>query len=256
MLIEPATAEALDEVLAIEQACFSSPWTRKMLAAELSGNPFAHFLLAKRPDPQSEALVLAGYFCFWIVFEEVRLMNLAVLARFRRQGVATRLICTALRTGLERGANRAMLEVRVSNHEAQTLYHRLGFRHTATRTRYYVNPDEDAVLMEMTPLQVGPLCVQQRELREPVDTTVIHGRVESTRRCDMQQTETAITERLRQSSTEFRALEESHHRLDAELADLQRRHVLTPAEEVLKKQLQKEKLAAKDKMAELIRSFR
>ena len=70
------------------------------------------------------------------------------------------------------------------------------------------------------------------------------------------QTETAITERLRQSNTEFRTLEASHHRLDTQLADLQRRHVLTPAEEVLKKQLQKEKLAAKDRMAELIRTSR
>ncbi len=69
-------------------------------------------------------------------------------------------------------------------------------------------------------------------------------------------TEHAITERLRQSSTEFRELEESHHRLDAELNDLQKRHVLTPAEEVVKKQLQKEKLAKKDKMAELIRVYR
>ena len=70
------------------------------------------------------------------------------------------------------------------------------------------------------------------------------------------QAETAITDRLRQSNTEFRTLEESHHRLDTQLADLQRRHVLTPAEEVLKKQLQKEKLAAKDRMAELIRTSR
>ena len=70
------------------------------------------------------------------------------------------------------------------------------------------------------------------------------------------QTETAITERLRRSNTEFRALEESHHRLDAELADLQKRYVLTPAEEVLKKQLQKEKLATKNKIAEFIRSSR
>ncbi|MCE3225390.1 MAG: rimI, partial [Nitrospira sp.] len=213
--------DALDEVLAIEQACFSAPWTRKMLAAELSGNPFAHFLLAKCPDLRSGSLVIAGYFCFWILFEEVRLMNLAVLAPFRRQGIATRLICTALRTGLERKANRAMLEVRASNQEALTLYRGLGFYETARRTRYYTHPDEDAV----------------------------------TRRCDMQ-AETAITDRLRQSNTEFRALEESHHRLDAELADLQRRHVLTPAEEVLKKQLQKEKLATKDRMAELIRTSR
>ena len=80
VLIEPATADVLDEVLAIEQACFSAPWTRKMLAAELSGNQFANFLIAKCPDPLSGSLALAGYFCFWVVFEEVRLMNLAVLA--------------------------------------------------------------------------------------------------------------------------------------------------------------------------------
>lgn len=158
MIIEPATGDALDEVWSIEQACFSAPWTRKMLAAELSGNQFAHFLVAKCPDPLSGGLVIGGYFCFWVVFEEVRLMNLAVLAPFRRQGVARRLVCAALRTGLERSANRAMLEVRASNQEAQALYHRLGFRQTATRTRYYVNPDEDAVLMELEPLQLGPLC--------------------------------------------------------------------------------------------------
>jgi ribosomal-protein-alanine N-acetyltransferase len=156
--IEAATAAALDEVWAIEQTCFSAPWTRKKWAAELSGNPFAHFLLAKCPDPLSGSLVIAGYFCFWIVFEEVRLMNLAVLAPFRRQGVATRMVCTALRTGLARGANRAMLEVRKSNQEALTLYDRLGFRQTATRTRYYTQPDEDAVLMEMLPLQLGIPC--------------------------------------------------------------------------------------------------
>ena len=69
-------------------------------------------------------------------------------------------------------------------------------------------------------------------------------------------TETVIAEVLRQSSLEFRQLEESHHRLDAELAELQKRHVLTPQEELQKKQLQKEKLARKDKMAELMRLYR
>jgi len=69
-------------------------------------------------------------------------------------------------------------------------------------------------------------------------------------------TDNVIMERLRQSNTEFRELEESHHRLDLELNDLQKRHVLTPAEELSKKQLQKEKLAKKDKMAEMIRVYR
>ncbi|MBM4122083.1 MAG: DUF465 domain-containing protein [Nitrospira sp.] len=65
-----------------------------------------------------------------------------------------------------------------------------------------------------------------------------------------------IMELLRQASMEFRELEESHHRLDAELSELQKRHVLTPQEEMVKKQIQKEKLAKKDKMAELIRLYR
>lgn len=69
-------------------------------------------------------------------------------------------------------------------------------------------------------------------------------------------TDNRIVEALRESSSEFRQLEESHHRLDAELAELHKRHVLTPQEEVLKKQIQKEKLALKDKMADLVRHYR
>jgi len=69
-------------------------------------------------------------------------------------------------------------------------------------------------------------------------------------------TDNVIVERLRQTNTEFRELEASHHRLDLELTELQKRHVLTPAEELTKKQLQKEKLAKKDKMADMIRIYR
>lgn len=69
-------------------------------------------------------------------------------------------------------------------------------------------------------------------------------------------TDNRVMEMLRQSSTEFRELEESHHRLDTELNELQKRHVLTPQEELVKKQIQKEKLAKKDKMAELVRLYR
>lgn len=69
-------------------------------------------------------------------------------------------------------------------------------------------------------------------------------------------TEQGLADQLRQTNREFKNLEEAHHRLDNELAELQRRHVLTPQEEVVKKHLQKEKLAMKDKMAELIRLYR
>jgi uncharacterized protein YdcH (DUF465 family) len=69
-------------------------------------------------------------------------------------------------------------------------------------------------------------------------------------------TEEHIAESLRTSNEEYQKLEESHHRLDAELQQLLKHHVLTPQEEVLKKQLQKEKLGKKDRMAALVRDYR
>ena len=159
-IIERATVEALPDILQIEEACFSAPWTRKMLLAELSGNPFAHFLLTKQvPQGQMGAMSIVGYLCFWVVFEEVRLMNLAVIESMRHRGIARSLVATALQTGLSQAALRAVLEVRASNQAAQCLYRSFGFSQTAIRPKYYVNPVEDAVLMELDPIVItGVRC--------------------------------------------------------------------------------------------------
>ncbi len=69
-------------------------------------------------------------------------------------------------------------------------------------------------------------------------------------------TDDHIIENLRNSNDEYRELEESHHRLDAELQQLLKHHVLTPQEELLKKHIQKEKLGKKDRMAAFIREYR
>ena len=152
-IIEPATAEALPDILQIEEACFSAPWTRKMLEVELSSNPFAHFLLAKRaPLGHVGSVSIVGYICFWIVFEEVRLMNLAVIESMRHKGMARALVMQALEVGLAQSAMRAVLEVRASNHAAHALYQGLGFRDVTTRPTYYTNPIEDALLMELNPI--------------------------------------------------------------------------------------------------------
>ena len=56
-------------------------------------------------------------------------------------------------------------------------------------------------------------------------------------------TDERIAELLRASNFEFQQVEAAHHRLDAELVELHKRHVLTPQEEVQAKQMHKEKLA-------------
>lgn len=162
--IVPATAEMLPEILSLEEACFSAPWTRKMLEAELTGNQFAHFLVAiNQEDPEVSARTIIGYHCFWIVFEELRLMNLAVRASMRRRGVGWALAGEAIRLGSAQGATRAVLEVRASNEAARTLYQRMGFAQISTRHKYYTNPIEDAVLMEMDPLVLQAGLRQDRE---------------------------------------------------------------------------------------------
>jgi len=65
-----------------------------------------------------------------------------------------------------------------------------------------------------------------------------------------------IVEHFRSSNSDYREMEESHHRLDAELQTLLQNHTLTPQEELLKKQIQKEKLGKKDRMAEMVREYR
>jgi ribosomal-protein-alanine N-acetyltransferase len=155
--------EMLSDILFLEETCFSAPWTRKMLEAELTGNQFAHFLVASTGDGADIVQkTIVGYLCFWIVFEEVRLMNLAVLESVRRRGIGRALVSEALKAGMTQAATRAILEVRASNHPAQTLYRSMGFRHVSTRAKYYSNPVEDAVLMEMEPLAVPGGILRER----------------------------------------------------------------------------------------------
>jgi len=161
--IAPASLDMLPEILFLEETCFSTPWTRKMLEAELTGNRFAHFLIARGENGSGTSpQQVVGYLCFWIVFEEVRLMNLAVTESMRRRGVGTALVSKALQAGLRHAATRAVLEVRASNQAAQTLYRGMGFRHVSTRKGYYSNPIEDAVLMELEPLAGHGLPANRR----------------------------------------------------------------------------------------------
>jgi ribosomal-protein-alanine N-acetyltransferase len=151
--IEPAAQTDLDAIVRIEEACFSAPWTRKMLEAELIGNQFSCFLIAKLAPDESTGPRIVGYVNFWVVFEELRIMNLAVAPSTRRQGIGRRLVSRALEIGCDRSASKGLLEVRASNHAARGLYRELGFEEVSLRSRYYTNPIEDAVLMESAPIR-------------------------------------------------------------------------------------------------------
>ncbi len=66
---------------------------------------------------------------------------------FRRRGVGRELTEAVCAWARSCGAERLQLEARASNEDALRLYRRLGFRQNGVRTRYYRNPEEDAILM-------------------------------------------------------------------------------------------------------------
>jgi [ribosomal protein S18]-alanine N-acetyltransferase len=149
LILEPGTVQHLDAIMRVEESSFSEPWTRRMFEVELTDNPFARFLTAHIENAAQPPHSLVGYVCFWIVFEELRMMNLAVAPHVRHRGIGRWLLQQALTMGREQGARRALLEVRISNQPAVALYEYVGFSRSGVRTKYYTNPIEDAVLMEL-----------------------------------------------------------------------------------------------------------
>jgi ribosomal-protein-alanine N-acetyltransferase len=136
------SAEQIDEVLAIEEASFTNPWTRDMYLSELENQTVSHCLLAR--DGEGRAI---GFCSYWRVLDELHINNLAVLPECRRAGAASSLLARALSEGAEQGAQRATLEVRRSNEVALQLYERFGFSVAGVRRGYYASPAEDALIL-------------------------------------------------------------------------------------------------------------
>jgi len=157
-----ATLADLDELVKLEAACFTVPWSRKSFEAELDGNQFSQILVVPGLMEPSGTPLLA-YVCVWVIFEEIRFLNLAVHPKFRRQGLAKELIMQALYIGVDQGCCRGMLEVRHSNHAARKLYEIFHFKQYATRNSYYTNPIEDAILMMLEPISMPIFDKENRQ---------------------------------------------------------------------------------------------
>jgi ribosomal-protein-alanine N-acetyltransferase len=131
----------LEGILAVDQACFTSPWTPDMFTWEARNSDVARLYVCR------EGGAVVGYCAVWHVFDELHVNNLAVLPAHRRRGVAGVLLRYALGAAVGQGARRATLEVRASNAAARALYERFGFRVSGVRKAYYTNPQEDAVIL-------------------------------------------------------------------------------------------------------------
>ena len=139
--IVPMNADHLDELVELERICFSTPWSRNMLAEELD-NACSAFLVAVDANDK-----VVGYAGLQVVLDEGYIANVAVFPEYRRQGIAGQLLQVFMNFAEANRLAFLTLEVRASNQAAIALYAKRGFEEVGRRKNYYEHPREDAIIM-------------------------------------------------------------------------------------------------------------
>jgi len=127
--LAPMREQDLDEVMTIESAIYTHPWTRGNFADSLRAGYECRVL--RLGDE------LLGYFVLMVAAGEAHLLNLSIAAGHQRSGHGSGLLGEAMGLARSQGARSLFLEVRPSNSAAQALYTRFGFRKIAVRRGYY-----------------------------------------------------------------------------------------------------------------------
>lgn len=140
--ILPMAAEDLTEVMEIERLVFPKPWSPGLFLHELR-IPFSRTRVARTIE---EGQRLIGYVCWWVVGDEVHILNIAVHPDVRRCGVGRELVELVLADARAQHVASVSLEVRRDNQAALELYRSLGFSESGVRRNYY-GRGEDALIM-------------------------------------------------------------------------------------------------------------
>lgn len=141
IIICDATSELVPQIAALEEQCFSLPWTEAQLISQL-------------PDERHEFIAaldengrVAGYVGMMFVLDEGYISNVAVDSSLRRRGIGDALIAEMNSRAQKRGLAFVTLEVRESNAPAIALYTKHGYVRVGERKNYYDFPRENAILM-------------------------------------------------------------------------------------------------------------
>lgn len=134
------SAADAETVAQLEKECFTLPWTLDQCRAALTQKTFGAFGLF-------DGATLVGYISVYHVAQEMEIVNLAVAAPWRRQGLGRRILRLLLQVAHKMGMQSVSLEVRQGNAAAISLYQSVGFRRVGRRKAYYPDTGEDGLIM-------------------------------------------------------------------------------------------------------------
>ena len=139
----------LEEVMGIERAAFRHPWSPELFRRELE-HDWSTILVGVEPltsAPGRGTERIIGFLIYWLVHDEVHVLNVAVGPEHRRKGVARSLMAETEKRAYMASASLMTLEVRRSNQAALDLYREFDYRAVGVRPNYYVDEGEDAIVM-------------------------------------------------------------------------------------------------------------
>ena len=139
------TADDIGQVLEVERASFSNPWSADVFHATIL-LPYAYYYVAEAVSRDGTARII-GECGVRDIVGEGEITNVAVHPDWRGRGVAAQMLETLLKESRQKNMKAFTLEVRAGNIPAISLYRKYGFRTEGVRAGFYDEPVEDALIM-------------------------------------------------------------------------------------------------------------
>ena len=154
----------LRRVLSIEARVYPRPWSASLFLSELSQRTTRTYIVAKYDGE------VIGYAGMMFTGREAHVTNIAVDPDFHSRKVGTRLLMYLVTEAIARGAEILSLEVRVSNDIAQTMYEKFGFGAVSVRKGYYIETNEDALVMVVNDARSTDYRLRLQKIREELES--------------------------------------------------------------------------------------
>lgn len=139
--IVPMRRRHLRSVLRIEAKVYPRPWSLSLFLSELALRSTRRYVVA-RVDGS-----VVGYAGLMLSGDDGHITTIAVDPDWHRNKIGTRLLLHLAREARGTGLKNLTLEVRMANRAAQAMYVRFGFKPAGVRRNYYVETNEDALVM-------------------------------------------------------------------------------------------------------------
>lgn len=141
LTIQKATQEDVEQIFSIELENYKFFWDKEYILFNINlSEEIKKFYVAKLENK------VIGYIVCWLSEKTAHIHNISVKKEYQNFGVGSKLLEHLLYELLNLNINTVILEVRVSNHKAISLYKKFGFSELEIKKGFY--PDnEDAILM-------------------------------------------------------------------------------------------------------------